>query len=160
MIEKVMFCILTLILFIILFFKFIKRRDNVYLYVLACDLITFIIKFICIQNKINVSILLNCIIYGFSIVIPLIIILLEHKNIYLSESICIGLSYISFNSGKNSKARKRLVKYVTKFPNSYYAHKLLAKIYESEGKDEEAIDEYVRAVELNKKDYDSYYEIS
>lgn len=160
MIEKVMFCILTLILFIILFFKFIKRRDNVYLYVLACDLITFIIKFICIQNKISVSILLNCIIYGFSIVIPLIIILLEHKNIYLSESICIGLSYISFNSGKNSNARKRLVKYVTKFPNSYYAHRLLAKIYESEGKDEEAIDEYVRAVELNKKDYDSYYEIS
>ncbi len=160
MIEKVMFCILTLILFIILFFKFIKRKDNIYLYVLACDLITFIIKFICIQNKVNVSILLNCIIYGFSIVIPLIIILLEQKNIYLSESICIGLSYINFNSGKNSNARKRLVKYVTKFPNSYYAHRLLAKIYESEGKDEEAIDEYVRAVELNKKDYDSYYEIS
>ena len=160
MIEKVMFCILTLILFIILFFKFIKRKDNIYLYVLACDLITFIIKFICIQNKVNVSILLNCIIYGFSIVIPLIIILLEQKNIYLSESICIGLSYINFNSGKNSNARKRLVKYVTKFPNRYYAHRLLAKIYESEGKDEEAIDEYVRAVELNKKDYDSYYEIS
>ena len=160
MIEKVMFCILTLILFIILFFKFIKRKDNIYLCVLACDLITFIIKFICIQNKVNVSILLNCIIYGFSIVISLIIILLEQKNIYLSESICIGLSYINFNSGKNSNARKRLVKYVTKFPNSYYAHRLLAKIYESEGKDEEAIDEYVRAVELNKKDYDSYYEIS
>ena len=160
MIEKVMFCILTLIILIILFFKFIKRKDNIYLYVLACDLITFIIKFICIQNKVNVSILLNCIIYGFSIVIPLIIILLEQKNIYLSESICIGLSYINFNSGKNSNARKRLVKYVTKFPNSYYAHRLLAKIYESEGKDEEAIDEYVRAVELNKKDYDSYYEIS
>lgn len=160
MIEKVMFCILTLILFIILFFKFIKRKDNIYFYVLACDLITFIIKFICIQNKVNVGILLNCIIYGFSIVIPLIIILLEQKNIYLSESICIGLSYINFNSGKNSNARKRLVKYVTKFPNSYYAHRLLAKIYESEGKDEEAIDEYVRAVELNKKDYDSYYEIS
>ena len=160
MIEKVMFCILTLILFIILFFKFIKRKDNIYLCVLACDLITFIIKFICIQNKVNVSILLNCIIYGFSIVISLIIILLEQKNIYLSESICIGLSYINFNSGKNSNARKRLVKYVTKFPNSYYAHRLLAKIYESEGKDEEAIDEYVRAVELNKRDYDSYYEIS
>ena len=160
MIEKVMFCILTLILFIILFFKFIKRKDNIYLYVLACDLITFIIKFICIQNKVNVSILLNCIIYGFSIVIPLIIILLEQKNIYLSESICIGLSYINFNYGKNSNARKRLVKYVTKFPNSYYAHRLLAKIYEREGKDEDAIDEYGRAVELNKKDYDSYYEIS
>ena len=160
MLEKVMFCILTLVLFIILFFKFIRRKDNVYLYVLACDLITFVIKFVSIQNNVNVGILINCIIYVFSIIIPLIIIFLEHKNIYLSEMICIGLSYINFNYGKNNIARKRLVKYVTKFPNSYYAHRLLAKIYEREGKDEDAIDEYVRAVELNKKDYDSYYEIS
>ena len=160
MVEKVMFCILTLVLFIILFFKFIRRKDNVYLYVLACDLITFVIKFVSIQNNVNVGILINCIIYVFSIIIPLIIIFLEHKNIYLSEMICIGLSYINFNYGKNNIARKRLVKYVTKFPNSYYAHRLLAKIYEREGKDEDAIDEYVRAVELNKKDYDSYYEIS
>lgn len=71
-----------------------------------------------------------------------------------------GLSYLNFKSSNNDIARKHLIKFIAKFPNSYYAHKLLAQIYESEGKDEEAIDEYVRAVEINTKDYDSYYQIS
>ena len=37
---------------------------------------------------------------------------------------------------------------------------MLAEIYEKEGGMRKAIDEYVIAVDLNKKDYDSYYKIS
>ena len=40
------------------------------------------------------------------------------------------------------------------------AHKMLAEVYEKEGGMRKAIDEYVIAVDLNKKDYDSYYKIS
>ena len=40
------------------------------------------------------------------------------------------------------------------------AHKMLAEIYEKEGGMRKAIDEYVIAVDLNKKDYDSYYKIT
>ena len=39
-------------------------------------------------------------------------------------------------------------------------HKYLAEVYEKEGGMRKAIDEYIRAVDLNKKDYDSYYRIS
>ena len=37
---------------------------------------------------------------------------------------------------------------------------MLAEVYEKEGGMRKAIDEYVIAVDLNKKDYDSYYKIS
>lgn len=46
------------------------------------------------------------------------------------------------------------------YPENCMAHKELAKIYEYEGGMRKAIDEYVKAVDLDKKDYDSYYKIS
>ena len=73
---------------------------------------------------------------------------------------CIKLEKILFALGDTKAAKAILVKLVTKYPNSYYAHKLLAQIYESEEKYEEAIDEYVKAIEINTKDYDSYYQIA
>ncbi len=49
---------------------------------------------------------------------------------------------------------------VDKYPENHLAHRKLAEIYEKEGGMRKAIDEYVKAVDLNKKDYDSYYKIS
>ena len=49
---------------------------------------------------------------------------------------------------------------IEKYPESHSAHKILAEVYEKEGGMRKAIDEYVIAVDLNKKDYDSYYRIS
>lgn len=49
---------------------------------------------------------------------------------------------------------------VDKYPANAFAHRMLAEIYEKEGGMRKAIDEYVKAVDLNKKDYDSYYKIS
>ena len=53
-------------------------------------------------------------------------------------------------------AKSILVKLVTKYPESYLGHKLLAECYEKEGGMRKAIDEYVTAVDINKKDYKSY----
>lgn len=53
-----------------------------------------------------------------------------------------------------------LIYLIDKYPESYSAHKMLAEVYEKEGGMRKAIDEYVIAVDLNKKDYDSYYKIS
>ena len=44
--------------------------------------------------------------------------------------------------------------------DSYKSHILLAKIYESEGGNRKAIDEYVQAIDINKKDYDSYFKVA
>jgi len=52
------------------------------------------------------------------------------------------------------------LKIADKYNENVLAHKKLAKIYEKEGGMRKAIDEYVKAVDLDKKDYDSYYRIS
>lgn len=52
------------------------------------------------------------------------------------------------------------LKIADKYSENVLAHKKLAKIYEKEGGMRKAIDEYVKAVDLDKKDYDSYYRIS
>ena len=68
---------------------------------------------------------------------------------------------ISINShGNTKKCKEVLLGIIDKYPESHSAHKMLAEVYEKEGGMRKAIDEYVIAVDLNKKDYDSYYRIS
>lgn len=160
MIEKVIFYILAFVVFIIMFGKLIKRNDTIYIYILIAEFIGIAIRFIEILNNISLNGALILISYIISVLIPLIVIILEKKKMFLSEMICVFKAQISFKHGNNKNARKKLIKLINKYPNSYYAHKLLAQIYESEGKDEEAIGEYVKAVDLNTKDYDSYYQIA
>ena len=60
----------------------------------------------------------------------------------------------------SEKAKEVLINLLNKEPESYKAHKLLAKIYESEGGMRKAIDEYVQAIDIDKKDYDSYFKVA
>ena len=62
--------------------------------------------------------------------------------------------------GNNKKSKEIWLHIADKYPESGLAHKKLAEIYEKEGGMRKAIDEYVKAVDLNKKDYDSYFKIS
>lgn len=160
MIEKVIFYILAFVIFIIIFCKLIKRNDTIYIYLLVMEFLGIAIRFVSIINNLNLNWIIIFLLYIISIFIPLTIIILEKKGIFLSEIICILNAKISHKYGNNNNARRKLINLIEKYPNSYYAHKLLAQIYESEGKDEEAIDEYVKAVDLNTKDYDSYYQIA
>ena len=160
MIEKVIFYILAFVIFIIIFGKLIKRNDTVYVYLLFLEFLGIGIRFVDVINKVSLPPAIVIIIYIISIILPLLVILLERKKIFLSEAICMLETNILLKLGKNDQARKKLINLINKHPNSYYAHKLLAKIYEKECKYEEAIDEYVRAVELNTQDYDSYYQIA
>lgn len=61
---------------------------------------------------------------------------------------------------KPEKAKKNLINLVKKYEKSYIGHKMLANIYEQEGKLEKAIDEYVITLDIRKNDYNSYYKIS
>ena len=160
MIEKVIFYILAFVIFIIIFGKLIKRNDTIYIYILIMEFFGIAIRFIDIVNNLNLNGIVIVLLYIISVFMPLTIIILERKKIFLSEMICVLKAKINLKYGNNNNARRKIIKLITKYPNSYYAHKLLAQIYEKEGKYEEAIDEYVKAVDLNTKDYDSYYQIA
>ena len=59
--------------------------------------------------------------------------------------------------GNNKGAKKVLIELVTKYPESYKGHKVLAEIYELEGGQRKAADEYLQVININEQDYDSYY---
>ncbi|MBQ3408426.1 MAG: tetratricopeptide repeat protein [Clostridia bacterium] len=158
--EKVMFFGIAFAMFAALLSKFVRKKDSLYLYLLTINIVGIIIRFAMYSNGVNTSMVLLGITYLISIIIPLIIVFLELKKIFLPEIFSVTKAKIYLKLEQNEKARKILIKFIGKHPNSYYSHKLLAEIYEQEGKIEEAIDEYVLAVDNNKKDYDSYYEIA
>ena len=72
----------------------------------------------------------------------------------------ITLAKIALNAGNTEKAKDYLFKLINKYPESYIGHKTLALIYEKEEKYSVAVDEYIRAKEINNKDLKLDYNIA
>lgn len=160
LIEKIIFNILAFSLFILIFFKMIKKNDTNYVIILCLEALGIAINFIEIIFTLQYSIFMKLLMYILAIIIPGIVIFLEYKNINFSELIYISLSKIAMLSNNTKQAKSFLINLVTKYPESYLGHKMLAEIYEKEGGMRKAIDEYVQVIDINKKDYNSYYKIS
>lgn len=161
MIGKILITLIAFVLYIYFFlFKLIKRNDTNYLAILGIQTIGIIINFVQIIFNLLTATFFYVIVYLFCIIIPIIIMILELKNINISELMSLAFANIYKLMGNDKKAKDVLVKLVDKYKSSYLGHKMLAKIYESEGGMRKAIDEYVKALDLRKKDYGSYYKIS
>ena len=85
---------------------------------------------------------------------------METRGINFSEVVSYVLAKSVLFFGDNKLAKTILIKMVTKYPDSYMGHKLLAQIYEKEGGMRKAIDEYVKLVDLMGNDYESYFKIA
>lgn len=103
---------------------------------------------------------MKIIMYLLSIILPIAIIIIEYKGFNFSELIYIFLTKIALLFNNSKQAKNFLIHLVSKYPESYIGHKMLAQIYEKEGGMRKAIDEYVQAIDSNKQDYDTYYRIS
>ena len=160
LIEKIIFNLLAFSLFSAIFFKMIKKNDSNYVIILCLQATGIAINFIEIIFVLHISGFIRFIMYLLSIIIPIVIILVESRNINFSEIICISIAKISKLTGNTKLAKNVLINLVSKYPESYHAHKMLAEIYEKEGGMRKAIDEYVQVIDIDKKDYDSYYKIS
>ena len=158
--EKIVFNVLAFSLFILIFFKMIKKNDTNYVIILCMQAIGILISFIEIIFKLNIGVFIKFLIYLLSVIIPVIIIYFEYKGISFSEIIYISLAKIALLMKDSKGAKNFLITLVTKYHESYLGHKMLAEIYEKEGGMRKAIDEYVQAIQINKKDYNSYYKIS
>ncbi len=160
LIEKIIFNVLAFSLFIFIFFKMIRKNDTNYIIILGLQALGIAINFIEIIFVLHISNMVKAIVYIISIVIPIIILYLERKNINFSAIIYISSAKLALLMNNPKKAKSSLTKLITKYPNSYIGHKMLAEIYEDEGGMRKAIDEYVQVIDINKKDYKSYYRIS
>lgn len=157
-IEQLIFTIVSFALFVYVFYILIKKNDTGYVPILTIQAIGIAIKFVevIILNK-ESNIALQILTYTFSLIIPVVVIIMEKTNKNILETVYSIIARIYIFFGNTKTAKNLLIKIVTKNPESYIGHKLLAEIYEKEGGQRKAVDEYVQVIEINKKDYQSYY---
>ena len=160
MLERIIFNILSFSLFIIIFFKIIKKNDTTYVAPLILEAIGIAIGLIEILIGRFLGTFIRVITYLLAIVLPFAIILIEKYGLNFSEMLYIFLARLCSIFNNNKKAKQLLMNLINKYPESYNGHRLLAQNYEKEGGMRKAIDEYVKAIEIKRSDYDSYYKIS
>ena len=160
MIEQLFFITAAVVLFGMIFFKMIKKNETEYVIILVLEMIGIIIDAIGIMANVNSNAFVKTITYLMAIIIPLAIIILEYKKIDVINFLRFLKVKFYIKIGDNKKAKEILHAIIDKNPKSYNAHKMLAEIYEKEGRLRKAIDEYVICIELNKKDYNSYYKVA
>lgn len=102
----------------------------------------------------------DAILYMLCIIIPILVFALEARKINVSETLRLTMAQTHLWFGNHKKAKRILIDLTQKYSNSFLGHKMLAHLYEQEGGQRKAIDEYVKVLEIKKKDYDSYYKIS
>lgn len=158
--EQLIFNIIAFTLFVIIFLKIIQRNDTSYVIALILEAIGIIIGFFQLVLNENFDIIVKVIIYLLAIVLPTLILIIEKRNILFTEVVTTISVEIKLLFAKKKSAKRKLNKLITKYPQSYIGHKLLAQIYEKEGGIRKALDEYIQLVEIQKNDYKSYYKVA
>ena len=159
-IEQFIFTVVSLAIFVYMFFKMIKNNDTSYIVILILEAIGIGLNFLGFALFIELNMLLNILKYVLSIVIPGIVIIIEMRGMTLIEIMNIARARMYLTAGNDKKAKEALLNLVSKVPDSYKGHKMLAEVYEKEGGMRKSIDEYVQAIDINKKDYESYYKVA
>ena len=159
-IEQFIFVVFSFAIFVYMFFKMIKNNDTSYVVILILEALGIALNFAEVLLNIQLNMLMSILKYIFFIILPLIIIIMEMRDYNLIELINLTKARFYLMIGNDKKAKQALINLVTKRPECYQAHLLLAQVYEKEGGMRKAIDEYVQSVDLNKKDYDSYYKVT
>ncbi len=160
MIEQLLFTIIAFGMFVYIFFEMIKKNDTNYIIVLILQAIGIFLNFVEVLSKIELNIVFIILKYVLSILLPTFVWVLEKKSIPLIQVLNVIKAKIYLKFGNNKKAKEQLIDLVTRYPENYIGHRMLAEIYELEGGMRKAIDEYVQAVDANKKDFDSYYRVA
>ena len=160
MLERILFNVIALGLFLFLFFRMIQKNDTNYIYVLALQALGIAIGFFALIINVKLPVIVLILTYIFSIILPIIIILIERKGITLTEVIYISIYKMYSKLGLEDKAKNTILKLVEKDKYSFYGHKLLAEVYEKEGNLEIATEEYIRASNIRTNEDKIQYKIA
>lgn len=158
--EQLIFNILAFTLFVIIFLKIVTRNDTSYVIALLIEALGIAINFMEMITNQRLPIFLKVIVYVLAILLPILVIALEKSGILFLEALSLLKAKLLLLIGNSKAAKKVLISLVTKYPDSYLGHKKLAEVYEKEGGMRKAIDEYVKVIDINKQDYNSYYKVA
>lgn len=160
MFEKIIFNLFAFSLFILIFLKLIRKNDTSYVYLLVLQFIGIAINFIELSLGKSFGLIIKLIMYILSVFIPIFFIWLEYaKKIEFAEVFYLMVAKISILIGKEEISKKYLLQLISKYPNSYKGHKMLAELYEENEKYELALEEYEKVYEFNQKNQDIYIKI-
>lgn len=159
-VEQLIFVVIAFAIFVYMFLKMIKTGESSYVIILVIEAIGIAINFLEVLFSVATNPFFIIIKYIFAVLIPLIIIYLEKNGKSFAEESKIIYAKILLKLKNNRKAKTILLELASKYPDNYEAHRLLALLYEDEGGMRKAIDEYVQALDINKRDYDSYYRVA
>ena len=126
MLERIIFNILSFSLFIIIFFKIIKKNDTTYVAPLILEAIGIAIGLIEILIGRFLGTFIRVITYLLAIVLPLAIILIEKYGLNFSEMLYIFLARLCSIFNNSKKAKQLLMNLINKYPESYNGHRLLS----------------------------------
>ncbi len=160
LIEELLFIFVSFAIFVYMFFRMIRRNDTSYVAILVLEAMGIALNFLEVLFDVELNVFFTILKYILAVLIPIIIIILEKRGIYLYEATNLTQAKISLLFNNNKKAKDALLNLLEKNKNSYKAHKMLAEIYEKEGGMRKAIDEYVQAIDIEKQDYASYYKVA
>lgn len=160
MLEQLLFITVSVVLFGAIFFKMIKRNETGYIVLLLIQALGIIIDGAGIILNHNTNLFFKIATYVMSIIMPILLLILEYKNIDVINFIKFAQVKFYLSTSNMKKAKDILLTIIEKNPKNYNAHKYLANLYEKEGGIRKAIDEYVICIEINKQDYDSYYKVA
>lgn len=161
LIETFIFTIIAFALFVYMFYQLIKKNDTKYVPILAVEALGIGIKLVNIYNNPKeINIIVEIIVYLLSIVLPVAIIIVEKSNSNIHEIFYRSLAKMYLIFGNIKQAKKILIELVTAKPESYVGHKLLAELYVKEGGQRKAVDEYLKLIEINNQDFESYYKVA
>ena len=159
-VEQLIFTVISFAIFVYMFLKMIRNNDTSYVTILVLEAVGIALNFVEVLFDVKLNIVFIILKYVFAILLPIVIIILEKRNVRLFEGIGLLKVKLLIMFGNTKKAKQILLGILEKNPNSYKAHLYLAKLYEQEGGMRRAIDEYVHAIDLNKQDYESYYKVA
>lgn len=160
LLEKLLFNVVAFSLFVFMFFKLIRKNDTTYVAILIIEAIGILLNFIEIILNLSTMLLYKFGMYILAILIPVIVLIVEARGINFSEVLSLVQAKLCMILGNQKKQKEILTKLVEKYSDSYKGHKILAEIYEKEGGMRKAIDEYVKVIEINNTDCNTYYKIS
>ena len=158
--EQLIYNILAFTLFVIIFLKIVTRNDTSYVVALLLEAFGIAINFIEVVTNESLPMLFKILVYILAILIPVLVIALEKSGILFLEAVSLLKANVLLFLGNSKASKKVLIALVTKYPKSYIGHKKLAEVYEKEGGMRKAIDEYVKVIDINKQDYNSYYKVA
>lgn len=160
LIERMLFNIIAFLLFVLVFFKMVRKNDSNIIAILIIQAIGIAISFLELMTGNLEWSFLKFLSYIISVALPLTFLYCDKNNVNILEKAHVIIAKLYLLTNNQSLSKKKLVSIVTRYPDSYMGHKMLADIYEKEGGMRKAIDEYVKAIDIKKNDYDSYYKIA